>query len=278
MEYTGSAFTYDSPNGISLHFPTVAECEAAIKISIKVVNDDYILPEGYEGMDLVSSMFKITASADLPAPVTVRMEHCAVVEKDDSLVHMIAHGPPPYKFKLLEGGKFPIGEYFSEIEMKTFSIISTVKRKLNMKMKVSVCLFMHNHRNVAHFVVTKDLTQAINAVRKEYTDHTESFRMPYKCNYRTNAISLIIPPSRCCLEFRANQSQIEIQTIAEYRQQTPPNIQLTWSWKGIPKEEREDIEIRVEGILNMESFKFTCSDNGRFVMHTARKCKILSTK
>ena len=103
MEYTGSALTYDSPNGISLHFPTVAECKAAIKISIKVVNDDYILPEGYKDMELVSSMFKITPSADLPAPVTVRMEHCAVVEEDDSLVHMIAHGPPPYKFRPLEG-------------------------------------------------------------------------------------------------------------------------------------------------------------------------------
>ena len=79
MEYTGSAFTYDSRNGISLHFQEADECEAAIKISIKVVNDNHILPKGYEDMDLVSSMFKITASADLPAPVTVRMEHCAVV-------------------------------------------------------------------------------------------------------------------------------------------------------------------------------------------------------
>ena len=87
----------------------VVECKAAIKFSLKVVNDDYILPEGYEDMDLVSSMFKITASADIPAPVTVRMEHCAIVEEDNSLVHMIAHGPPP-SFNLLEGGKFPIGE------------------------------------------------------------------------------------------------------------------------------------------------------------------------
>ena len=70
MEYTGTAFTYDSPNGISLHFQEAAECDIAIKISIKVVNDDYILPKGYEDMDLVSSMFKITPSADLPAPVS----------------------------------------------------------------------------------------------------------------------------------------------------------------------------------------------------------------
>ena len=86
VEYTGTAVIYNSPNGISLHFPRVAECETAIKISIKVVNDGYILPEGYKDMDLVSSMFKITASADLPAPVTVRMEHCAIVEKDRKMI------------------------------------------------------------------------------------------------------------------------------------------------------------------------------------------------
>ena len=256
VEYTGSELTYDSPNGISLHFPIVAECDTVIKISIKVVNDDFILPEGYKDMDFVSSMFKITASADLPAPVTMRMEHCAVVEEDDSLVHMIAHGPPPYKFKPLEGGKFPIGECYGEIEMKEFSIITTVKRKLNMKMKVSVCLFEHNDKNIAHFVVTKDLTQPINAVKKAYKDHTESFRMKKDCKYRTNAISLTIPPSRCCLESTVKPAQIEIETIAEHRQRTsPPNIQLKWNWNKIP----EKVEIPVEGILNMKSFKFTCN-------------------
>ena len=172
VEYTGSAFTYDSPNGISLHFPTVAECEAAIKISIKVVNDDYILPEGYEDMDLVSSMFKITASADLPAPVTVRMEHCAVVEEDDSLVHMIAHGPPPYKFKPLESGKFPIGECYGEIEMKNFCTL-TQSQKHQTPMSLSVHVFYHDHRS-ATFVATKDFTtfQSSCGERVSYCYHT----------------------------------------------------------------------------------------------------------
>ena len=141
MEYTGSSFTYDSPNGISLHFPTVAECDIAIKILIKVANDDYILPEGYEDMDLVSLMFKITTIADLPAPVTVRMEHCAVVEEDNSLVHMVAHGPPPYKFKPLEGGEFPIGEYYGEFHTKAFSMFTTLARKLGLRLSLSVQVF-----------------------------------------------------------------------------------------------------------------------------------------
>ena len=257
VEYTGTAFTYDSPNGISLYFQEAAECETAIKISIKVVNDGYILPEGYKDMDLFSSMFKITASADLPAPVTVRMEHCAVVEEDDSLVHMIAHGPPPYKFKPLEGGKFPIGEYYGEIEMKEFSIIIIVKKMLDMKMAVSVCLFKHNNENIAHFVVTKDLEPPIGAVKQYYNDHKESFRMNGICKYRTNSILLSIPTS-CCVMSTVKPPQIQIAKIAKYRPRTsPPNIQLMWA-------KEEMVEIFVEGILNMESFIFTTYDSGKF--------------
>ena len=43
---------------------------------------NYVLPKGYEDMPLVSSMFKITASDELPVPVTVQMEHCAIIEEN----------------------------------------------------------------------------------------------------------------------------------------------------------------------------------------------------
>ena len=108
-----------------MHFPATDKSEETIKISLKVVNDDYILPEGYEDMQLISAMFRITASAILPVPVTVRMEHCAIVKKKN----MIAHGPPLFKFKLLEGGIFPIGKFYGEIKMKKICTLTQVEKE-----------------------------------------------------------------------------------------------------------------------------------------------------
>ena len=82
--YTGEACSHVSQNGISFHFPA-SESKCRVELRFKVVNDDYVLPKGYEDMPLVSSMFKITASDELPVPVTVQMEHCAIIEEDDSL-------------------------------------------------------------------------------------------------------------------------------------------------------------------------------------------------
>ena len=257
MEYTGTAFTYDSPNGISLHFPTVAECEAAIKISIKVVNDDYILPEGYKDMDLVSSMFKITASADLPAPVTMRMEHCAVVEEEDSLVHMIAHGPPPYKFKLLEGGKFPIREFYGEIEMKKFCTL-TQSQKLKTPMSLSVHIFYHDQCS-ATFVATQNLPNLNRAVKREF-DAVRVFKISMSCNHSTKKIILTVPMTQrgWLVEPEFEPAQIETRHIRTYRPgKISPSIPLNMRWTegGSPVE--ETVNVGIKG-ASLKSFKLHC--------------------
>ena len=257
MEYTGSAFTYDSPNGISLHFPTVAECEAAIKISIKVVNDDHILPEGYVDMDLISSMFKITASADLPAPVTVRMEHCAVVEEDDSLVHMIAHGPPPYKFRPLEGGKFPIGEYYGEIEMKTFCTLTQSQKRKTLT-SLSVHIFYHDHRS-ATFVATKNLPNLNEAVKREF-DAVRVSKISMSCNHSTKKIILTVPVTQrgWLVEPEFEPAQIETRLIRTYRPgMVPPTIPLNMRWTGDGSPVEESVSIEIKGVL-LKSFKLHC--------------------
>ena len=257
MEYTGSAFTYDSPNGISLHFPTVAECETAIKISIKVVNDDYILPEGYEDMDLVSSMFKITASDDLPAPVTLRMEHCAVVEEDDSLVHMIAHGPPPYKFKPLEDGKFPIGECYGEIEMKKFCTL-TQSQKCKTSISLSVHIFYRDHCS-ATFVATKNLPNLNEAVKREFNAVTVS-KISMSCKHPTKKIILTVPVTQrgWLVEPEFEPAQIETRLIRTYRPgKIPPTIPLNMRWTGDGSPVEESVSIEIKGVL-LKSFKLHC--------------------
>ncbi|CAI8005534.1 hypothetical protein GBAR_LOCUS4297 [Geodia barretti] len=108
--YTGKQMDFIwEEAGISLHFPA-AFCERDIKISVGIFTDleqNCILPQL---MPRASSTYEIKASAPLPAPVRVRIEHCAIVEKENSLVHMVAHGGAPYQFKPLHGGHFPLNK------------------------------------------------------------------------------------------------------------------------------------------------------------------------
>ena len=262
VEYIGKEFTYDSPNGISLHFPTIVECEEAIKISIKVVNDDYILPEGYEDMELVSSMFKITASADLSAPVTVRMEHCAVVEEDDSLVHMIAHGPPPYKFKPLEGGKFQIGRNYGEFHTKAFSLFSIFSRKGEQRLSLSVQVFYHN-KSRAVIVVTRNLKPLISAVEQKYPNAKKYLEQSTSCISSTKAIIFTMPPKQKVLsgwlvEPDIDPAQIEMQDIIDYEAgMTPPNVHLTMKWKGRRYPIKGSIKIDISGAA-MKTISLMC--------------------
>ena len=161
--YTGEACSHVSQNGISFHFPA-SESKCRVELRFKVVNDDYVLPKGYEDMPLVSSMFKIAASDELPVPVTVQMEHCAIIEEDDSLVHMIAHGPPPYYFKLLPEGKFPLGECYGEIEMKRFCTLTQAQKRRG-PMSLSVHIFYHSYRS-ATFIATRNLRTLNRAVKR----------------------------------------------------------------------------------------------------------------
>ena len=108
--------------GISLHFPA-ASCERDIKVSVEILTNiegNCILPKGYRLMPAASATYKITASAHFPAPVRLRMEHCAIIEKENSLVYMVAPCSIPYNFKAVGKGKF--NESHGEIEIKHFSI------------------------------------------------------------------------------------------------------------------------------------------------------------
>ena len=257
-QYSGTAF---SQTGISLESPTVGKCETVIKISIEVVNDDYILPEGYEDMEMVSSMFKITASADLPAPVTVRMEHCAVVEEEDSLVHMIAHGPPPYKFKPLEGGKFQIGKNYGEFHTKAFSIFTTLASKIGLKLRLSVQVFYHNSTK-ATFVTTKNLSQQILYVKDEFSNALQVPPQQMSCDYATKAIVLTMPqpkkPGGWLVESEFKPAQIDIRDILEYRAGViPPSIHLRMKWTGEGNPVEDSVKIAIRG-ASLTSFLLDC--------------------
>ena len=257
--YTGEACSQVSQNGISFHFPA-SESKCRVELRYKVVNDDYVLPKGYEDMPLVSSMFKITTSDELPVPVTVRMEHCAIIEEeDDSLMHMIAHGPPPYYFKLLSEGKFPLGECYGEIEMKMFCTLTQAQKRRG-PMSLSVHIFYHSYCS-ASFVATRNLRTLNRAVKKKYVDAIKVVEQSISCDHSVEAITLRIPrpkPRGWFVQPEFEPPKIQTRLIREYREgKIPPCIHLsmTWTGEGMPVEEK--VKIAVVG-TSVKSFFLSC--------------------
>ena len=261
MVYTGEACSHVGQNGISFHFPA-SESKCRVELRFKVVNDDYVLPEGYEDMPLVSSMFKITASDELLVPVTVRMEHCAIIEEDDSLMHMIAHGPPPYYFQPLLSGTFPLGERYGEIQVKRFSIFTTLAKKLGLKLSLSVQVFYHDHSS-ATFVATKNFQRLISAVKSRYAAANKVVEQSMSCGYETEAITLTVPDppqeGGWCVQPEFQPAKIETRLIRNYKVgKTPPGVHLKIKWTGEGEPVEEDIRIAVGGTISVDSFLLSC--------------------
>ena len=258
--YSGEKLSHNSRTGISFNIPAAA-CEKPVNISIQVVNDDYSLPLRYRKMPIVSDIYKIKTSATLTAPVTVRMQHCAVVDKSDSLVHIIAHGSPPYRFKLLYGGTFPMGESYGEIKLRGFCILATLAHKLGWKMYLSLQVF-YRKNNTVTFVATKNKQSLIQAVKDKYADAIDTSEISILCDYTTKAISLILPTEpqagwEILPTFKP--PQILTRLIRKYRpRETPPAIEVKTKWigKGEPKEEY--VEIGVKGCSDVKSFTLIC--------------------
>ena len=265
--YVGNACSYTSQTGISLHFPA-AECPTPVKVSVKVVTGEYTVPPECEGMPLVSSMFKITASDELPAPITVQMKHCAVPEKENSLVHVVAHGGPPYQFQPLHGGIFPPGKSYGEIQLTKFSVKGIIYRLLRWRISLSVRVFYYRDsvgNNSAIFVATKDLPADIQAIENEYS--TSAIRVSKHSmlfDYTTDEICLIIPrarPGEWCVKPEFDPPRIKTKLILDYGEgKTPPNIQLNMKWTGEGDPEDKEIEIKLGGTAG-ESFTFFCSSS-----------------
>ena len=259
VSYTGRKVFYES-SGMNLSIPA-APCEKTVGISVEVVHDDYILPSGYRTMPVVSDMYQITATDTLPAPVTVRMEHCGVVEEKNSLVHIIAHGSPPYRFKLLYGGRFPLHRSYAEVQMKKFSILAILAHKLGWRMSLSMQVF-YRRNNTVTFVATKNIQSQIRAIKEKYAGSVDTSEMSMLCDYTTRAITLNIPTepqAGWAIVPKFRPAQILTTLIREYRPgKVPPSIQLDIKWTGEGQPGAKDVEIGIKG-CSIESFTLSCN-------------------
>ena len=143
-------------------------------------------------MPTASATYKITSNVTtLPAPVRVRIQHCAIVEEEDTLVFMVAHDGPPYDFQLWQGGKILPGKSYGEIEVEKFSFFTIFYNVLDMKMSLAVFVaYLSN--NIVHFLVTKNLPANCTQVKNEYPS-VELYAISYY--YSTTKISLSVIPN-----------------------------------------------------------------------------------
>ena len=257
--YTGQKldFTWEGA-GIDLYFPA-ATCDKDIKVSVECmthVEEDCIMPRGYRVMPMASMAYKISASAIFPAPVRVRVAHCAIVEREDALVHMVAHGGPPYRFKLLHGGRFPSNESYGEIE---FCLISIFYNIMDPKMSLAVFVAYLNN-NTVHILVTKNLPANRTAVRSEYENaDLHEHNMTYY--YLTTTIVLDIPENENGWRIKPTclPTSISMRDIHAYEPGSViPKVELQPEWQDSSrKPQRTEVEVKLQG-GSMESLTVIC--------------------
>ena len=159
--------------GISIHFPKqdmVREVRVTV-MSLNISCDDCSLPDDAE---LVSSVYRIKVSEELPSPVLVEIQHCVQLSDSDeastlSFVHSNSDQDPPYQFRILEGGQFSANSRYGRIKLSHFSDVTVVgffKRLLSrapsLVYSANVFSKQNNPRRYdVHVVVTKDLPNII---------------------------------------------------------------------------------------------------------------------
>ena len=103
--------------GIKIYLPPNAFSEPVFDITVgAALSGRFISPES---MTLVSAVYYIRMSSELLRPVTVEIEHCVILSDEDKTsglkfgkADMNSYwASPPYTFKTLSEGIFPVGNH-----------------------------------------------------------------------------------------------------------------------------------------------------------------------
>ena len=248
--------------GISLHFPTVHDMET-IKISVAVVpriDENSILPPRYRYMPAVSATYKIKATATLPAPVRIKIEHCAILENEDELISMVAHKGPPHYFQPLPAKSFSLQPSYAEMHVKSFSLFRFFWNLLGFfPTRLSIQVFYHKD-STATFVVTKNLKAQITAVRETIAYiHVEDVPMSY--DTKPDAIAFSLPVDSNGWHISSNVEPAEIKTLdidAYEPGEICPKLKVTIKWTGSGDPKEEIIKVPIHG-GSITSFALLCS-------------------
>ena len=260
--------------GISLHIPDTSY-DGRIEISVAIfrTSDEYcIWQQGYRFIPPASATYKITANDTFPVSVKVRMQHCAIVGNEDSLVFMVAHGGPLFIFQQFYGGKFPSNESYGEIEITEFSNCQILSPSTLVAIRV-----VYFNDNTARIVVTKDIAAHHTAVKEEYPNAIEIDQYPMTCPCTTMkiAFSEAEPKSQngWRIKLLTTPAEINMNIVHGYEPGSAvPNIKVKLEWEGNGLPQEEYIQIRVKGGEDMETFSLKCKPPGRLPDQSLHRC------
>ena len=153
--------------GLRLQIPENALPEGISEylVNIKVsLAGQFELPEGYE---LVSAVYWVTAPGKFTKPVEIEAQHCANFSNPSQLCFVRASCSQkslPYKFKLIDGGLFSLGNKYGALSTTHFSGNGIAKEVRAGEHSCQYCAQVYftvkhlkDYWYYCHFVITKDM-------------------------------------------------------------------------------------------------------------------------
>ena len=164
--------------GIRLRFrKKEIDREVSVTVSLNISGDDYSLPENSE---LVSAVYRIYVSGELPSPVTVEIQHCCRLRDSNeasalSFVRSETERGPPYQFEVIGGSQFTPNDFYGKIDSTHFSDIAIV-RFFKRLLKISYVAIVYRKqilptKYVCHIVVIKNLVGHITVSNNQILNH-----------------------------------------------------------------------------------------------------------
>ena len=154
-------------HGFKLHVEDNSLPEGIPEYSVNIkasLSGQFELPEGHE---LVSAVYWVKTSGKFTKPITIEVQHCANFSDPNQLCFVStsrAKKPLPYKFKVIGGGSFTLGNKYGALSTTHFCGTGIAKKVERNEHSCQYCAQVYftvkslkDYWYYCHFVVTKRL-------------------------------------------------------------------------------------------------------------------------
>ena len=166
-------------HGFKLHVPKNALPEGISEYSVNIkasLAGQFELPEGYE---LVSAVYWVKTSGKFANPIMIEVQHCANFS-DPNQLHFVctsrAKKSLPYKFTVIDGGAFTLGNEYGALSTTHFCGIGVAKKVEPNEHSCKYCAQVYftvkhpkDYLYYCHFVVTKDLEMCLAVSKTKFS-------------------------------------------------------------------------------------------------------------
>ena len=151
----------------------ISEYSVDIRVSLA---GQFELPEGYE---LVSAVYWVKTPGKFTMPVKIEAQHCANFSNPNQLCFVrtsCTQKPLPYKFKVIDGGTFTLGNKYGVLSTTHFSGIGIAKKVEPNELSCQYCAQVYftvknlkDYWYYCHFVVTKGLEMCLTVSKIKFS-------------------------------------------------------------------------------------------------------------